>query len=257
MRILITNDDGITAPGLAVAEAIAAEVGGPGADIWVVAPDRERSGVSHAISYTSPMRVTELGPRRYSVDGFPADCTLVGLHRLLKDHAPDLVLSGVNRGHNVAEDVVYSGTVGGAMEGALNGIPSIALSQFYGSHPDRPDDMWEPARAWGAAAVRAVLAMPNRGGSFYNINFPAVRADAVRGLKVCPQGLRAEATFNVVPFTAPNGRDFLFLQHATANSSAPEGSDARLCIEGWIAITPLRPQLTAMDLLAEAAATLS
>ncbi len=117
MRILVTNDDGIIAPGLAVAEDIAAEIAGPDGEVWVVAPDFERSGVSHAISYTSPMRMTQHGERRYSVDGFPADCILVGLGVILKDTPPDLVIAGVNRGHNVAEDVVYSGTAGAAMAG--------------------------------------------------------------------------------------------------------------------------------------------
>ena len=256
MRILITNDDGITAPGLLLAEELAAELAGPDGEIWVVAPDFERSGVSHAISYTSPMRMTQLGERRYSVDGFPADCVLVGLRVLLKETPPDLVLAGINRGHNVAEDVVYSGTAGAAMEGGLNGIPSVALSQFYASGPDRPDDIWDPARAWGLRALRAVLGMPFAERSFYSVNFPAVRPEEVRGLTVCRQGMRAEATFEIVPYRAPNGRDFLFTRHSTANSSAEPGTDARLCLDGWVTVTPLRPQLTAEDLVEDARAVL-
>lgn len=256
MRILVTNDDGITAPGLKLAEEIAAEVAGPDGEVWVVAPDFERSGVSHAISYTSPMRMTQLDPRRYTVDGYPADCALVGLHVLLKDNPPDLILSGVNRGHNVAEDVVYSGTAGAAMEGGLSGIRSIALSQFYGAGPDAPGDLWAPTRAWGLKTVRAVLEMPFADRSFYSVNFPAVRPEAIRGMTVCPQGIRSDATFAVVPHKAPNGRDFLFLQHRTANGSAPEGTDARLGADGWVTVTPLRPQLTATDLLDGARATL-
>jgi len=256
MRILVTNDDGITAPGLALAEEIAAEIAGPGGEVWVVAPDVERSGVSHAISYTSPMRMTQLGERRYSIDGFPADCVLVGLGVILKDSPPDLVLAGVNRGHNVAEDVVYSGTAGAAMEGGLNGVRSIALSQFYSAGPDGPDDIWAPARAWGTKAVRACMAMPNAERSFYSINFPAAKPAAIKGMTVCPQGIRAEATFEIVPYRAPNGRDFLFTRHNTANASAPPGTDARLGIEVWVTITPLRPQLTAEDLLDGARAAL-
>lgn len=256
MRILITNDDGITAPGLALAEEIAAEIAGPDGEVWVVAPDFERSGVSHAISYTSPMRMTQLGERRYSVDGFPADCVLVGLRVLLVETPPDLVIAGINRGHNVAEDVVYSGTAGAAMEGGLNGIPSLALSQFYAAGPDRPDDMWAPAREWGVRAVRAVLGMPFAKRSFYSVNFPAVRPEKVRGITVCRQGMRAEATFEVVPYRAPNGRDFLFTRHNTANSSAEPGTDARLCLDGWVTVTPLRPQLTAEDLIEDARAAL-
>ncbi|MCL5775475.1 5'/3'-nucleotidase SurE [Limibaculum sp. FT325] len=257
MRILITNDDGINAPGLALAEAIAAEVAGPSGEIWVVAPDNERSGASHAISYTSPTRMTRLGPRRFSVDGYPADCALVGLHGVMKEAPPDLVISGVNRGHNVAEDLVYSGTVGAAMEAALAGRPAIAMSQFFRNWEGAPDDIWDPARTHGAEAVRRVLAMPQRRGVFYNVNFPAVRPEAVRGLTVCPHGIRTEATFNVVPYTAPNGREFQFLRHTTANASAPEGTDARLCLEGWITVTPILPQMTAHDLIEEARATLA
>ncbi|MDT8345947.1 MAG: 5'/3'-nucleotidase SurE [Thermohalobaculum sp.] len=257
MRILITNDDGINAPGLALAEAIAAEVAGPSGEIWVVAPDNERSGASHAISYTAPMRVTRLAARRFSVDGYPADCALVGLHRVLKETPPDLVISGVNRGHNVAEDLVYSGTVGAAMEAALNGVRAVAMSQFFRNWEGAPADLWDPARAHGAATLRRVLAMPQRPGVFYNVNFPAVRPEAIRGVTVCPHGIRANATFEVIPYTAPNGREFQFLRHTTANASAPEGTDARLCQDGWITVTPILPQMTAHDLIDEARATLT
>ncbi|MBK0397804.1 5'/3'-nucleotidase SurE [Limibaculum sp. M0105] len=257
MRILITNDDGINAPGLKLAESIAAEIAGPSGEVWVVAPDNERSGASHAISYTAPMRLTRLSDRRFSVDGYPADCALVGLHRVMKECPPDLVISGINRGHNVAEDLVYSGTVGAAMEAALAGFPAISMSQFFRNWEGAPDDLWDPARAHGTETLRRVLAMPRRRGVFYNVNFPAVRPEAVKGLAVCPHGLRAEATFEVVPYTAPNGREFQFLRHTTANSSAPEGSDARLCLEGWITATPVIPQMTAYDLIEGARATLS
>ncbi len=256
MRILLTNDDGINAPGLAVAEAIAAEIAGPDGEVWVIAPDVERSGVSHCISYVQPTRLTEVAPRRYMLDGYPADCVLVGLTKLMRDRPPDLILSGVNRGHNVAEDVLYSGTVGGAMEGGLNRVPAVALSQFFRKPPHGPEDMWGSARALGAQAVRAVLRMPFPDTVFYNVNFPACDADEVKGVTVCPQGMRAEATFEVVDYAAPNGRNFQFLRHMIANHSAPRGSDARLLLEDWVTVTPLRPQLTADDLLDQARAAL-
>jgi 5'-nucleotidase len=256
MRILITNDDGITAPGLAVAEEIAAELAGPSGEVWVVAPDFERSGVSHAISYASPTRMTRVSERRWSVDGYPADCAIVGLHRLMVEEPPHLVISGVNRGHNVAEDVIYSGTVGGAMEAAMNDVPAVALSQFYSSRPEAPEDLFATARAFGVQAVRHVLAMPQRRNLFYNVNFPAVTPELMRGFTVCPQGVRSQATFGVVPYIAPNGREFMFLRHNTANQSAEAGTDARLCDEGWVTITPLVPQLTATDVLEEARAAL-
>ncbi len=118
MRILITNDDGISAPGLKIAEAIANDLAGPTGEVWVVAPAFEQSGVAHCVSYVRPMRLEHLDDKRYAVEGSPADCILAGLFEILKNSPPDLILSGVNRGHNVAEDVLYSGTIGGAMEGA-------------------------------------------------------------------------------------------------------------------------------------------
>jgi 5'-nucleotidase len=256
MRILLTNDDGINAPGLAVAEAVAEEIAGPGGEVWVIAPDVERSGVSHCISYVQPTRLVEIAPRRWMLDGFPADCVLVGLTKLMSDEPPDLIISGVNRGHNVAEDVLYSGTVGGAMEGGLNRIPAVALSQFFRKAPHGPEDMWASARAKGAEVLRAVLRMPFDDTVFYNVNFPACAPEDVKGVTVCPQGMREEATFEVVDYTAPNGRNFQFLRHTIANHSAAHGSDARMLVDDWVTITPLRPQLTAEDLLDQARAAL-
>ncbi len=257
MRILITNDDGITAPGLAVAEEIAAEIAGSDGAVFVVSPEGERSGVSHAISYTAPMRVTQFNTRRHSVDGFPADCVLVGIHAVMADVKPDLVISGVNRGHNVAEDVVYSGTVGGAMEGALAGIPSIALSQYYGTKDHAPSEMWEPTRAFAVETIRKVLQMPFPRGVFYNVNFPAHRVDLVKGIRVCAQGMRAEGTFETVEHRAPNGRLYYWLKHMLRNLSAQPESDAALCADGWITVTPLRPDLTAHDVMDDARAVLA
>ena len=256
MRILVTNDDGINAPGLQIAEQIASEIAGPDGEVWTVAPDNERSGVGHCISYVAPTRLTQLGPRRFSVDGYPADCVIVGLHKVMKDAPPDLILSGVNRGHNVAEDVVYSGTAGAAMEGGLNRVRAIGLSQFYRSTEGAPEDMWAASRAHGADIVRKVLKMPFPDTVFYNVNFPAVDAVQVAGVEICPQGIREEATFDVSDYISPSGRSFQFVKHRTANHSANEGSDARLLIEGKITVTPLRPQLTASDLMDAARAVL-
>ncbi|NCO16938.1 MAG: stationary phase survival protein SurE, partial [Alphaproteobacteria bacterium] len=132
MRILITNDDGINAPGLEVLTRIATEIAGAAGEVWTVAPAFEQSGVSHAISYTRPMMIARLGPRRFAAEGSPADCVLAGLYDVLQGARPDLVLSGVNRGNNTAENALYSGTIGGAIEAALQGLPAIALSQFLG-----------------------------------------------------------------------------------------------------------------------------
>jgi 5'-nucleotidase len=251
MRILITNDDGITAPGLRVAEEIAQELAGPGGEVWVVAPAFEQSGVAHCVSYVRPMRLERLEDRRFAVEGSPADCVLAGLNEILKDAPPDLVLSGVNRGHNVAEDTLYSGTVGGAMEGALHGVRSIAMSQYYGA--EARADPFAAARTHGAPLIRRLLEQAVWPGPpyavFYNVNFPAVAAGEVRGLRATVQGSRAGATFGVLPHVAPNGRKFLWLTHGHGNSDSAPGSDARECHDGHITVTPLTADLTAHALV--------
>jgi 5'-nucleotidase len=246
MRILITNDDGINAPGLKVAEQIAAEIAGPDGELWVVAPEFEVSAISHAITYNGPIRMSEHAPRRVALSGTPADCVIVAMGRLMPS-PPDLVISGVNRGHNVAEDVVYSGTVGGAMEGALQGVRSIALSQFYRSGPDAPDDLFDAARGLGADIVRRVLNAPWPDDVFYNVNFPAVRRDQVKGVRVAPQGRREAGVYEAVRQDSPNGKPLEWIRHRLVNLSADPESDAPLCVSGWATVTPLRPDLNAGD----------
>lgn len=261
MRILVTNDDGITAPGLAVAEEIAAELAGPDGEVWVVAPAFEQSGVGHCISYVRPMRLERLGERRFAVEGSPADCVLAGLFEILKETPPDLVLSGVNRGHNVAEDTLYSGTIGGAMEGALNGARAIAMSQYFSKDSLASGDPFASARASGADMARKLLAVgdwENRDyRTFYNINFPALPPDEVKGVRATVQGARGDSTFGVLPHAAPNGRHFLWLTHGRGNEHAAPGSDARECHDGHITVTPLRADLTAHELVAPLAEALA
>lgn len=254
MRILIINDDGINGPGLKVAEAIAADVGGPGAEIWVVAPETERSGASHCVSYTAPMRVTELGERRFCIEGHPADCAIAGIVKIMPER-PDLLLSGVNRGHNVAEDAVYSGTIAGAKEGAIQGVRSIALSQYFAQGPDAPEDLFAAARAHGADAVRKAMALPTGPDGFWNLNFPARPADGVKGFALAPQGRRGGA-FRIEETMAPNRRTYYWLAHGGGNSEAGPEADCTLCAGGWITATPMRPDLTDYAVLADAQAAL-
>ncbi|PZQ50369.1 MAG: 5'/3'-nucleotidase SurE [Rhodovulum sulfidophilum] len=253
MRILITNDDGISAPGLVVAEEIAREVAGPDGEVWVVAPAFEQSGVGHCVSYIRPMRLEPLGPRRFAVEGSPADCVLAAVCDILAESPPDLILSGVNRGHNVAEDTLYSGTVGGAMEGALHGFRSIALSQYFS--PARPgEDAFAPARAYGVDVVRRLVEGARWSGAgyhvFYNVNFPAVPATKVLGLRATTQGNRLGPTFGTQPQTSPNGRRYLWLKHGHGNAGAAPGTDARECHDGYITVTPLSADLTVRDQIA-------
>ncbi len=256
MRILITNDDGINAPGLRVLEEIAAELAGPSGEVWTVAPAFEQSGVGHCISYSRPMMLAELGPRRFAAEGSPADCVIAGLYEVLDGLLPDLVLSGVNRGNNSAENALYSGTLGAAMEAALQGLPAIALSQFMGPKTEALADMFEASRAHGAAVIRQLLAQDPAvvwGADdyklFYNINFPPCSARDVRGTKVCAQGFRRDSFFSCEAQYAPNGRKFLWVKGGPQHSPTAAGTDAALNLEGYISLTPMRADLTAHDRL--------
>ena len=253
MRILITNDDGINAPGLVTLTRIAAELAGPKGEIWTVAPAFEQSGVGHCISYTHPMICARLADRRYAVEGSPADCVLAGVYDVLDGAKPDLVLSGVNRGNNAAENVLYSGTIGAAMEAALHGIPSIALSQFMGHGTKDLDDPFEAAATHGAGVIRALLDKGIWNNDdyrvFYNVNFPPVAAAAVKGTRVGAQGFRRDTHFGVQPYTAPSGKRFLWIEGGPQHTPTLPGTDAALNLDGYISVTPLRCDLTAHDLL--------
>ncbi len=254
MRILVTNDDGINAPGLAVLEHIAHDLAGPNGEVWVVAPAFEQSGVGHCISYTHPMMIAKLGERRYATEGSPADCVLAAIYDVLDGAKPDLILSGVNRGNNAAENVLYSGTIGAAMEGALQGIPAIALSQFFGPAMDGMADPFEAARVHGPGVVRSLWekgiwdAVDYR--LFYNVNFPPVPAADVKGHKVAAQGFRRNTSFGLEAHHSPQGKRFLWIKGGTQHTPTLPGTDAAVNLDGYISITPLRCDLTAHDSLA-------
>lgn len=257
MRILVTNDDGVSAMGLRVAEEIAEtvsrEAAGDAAEIWVVAPAFEQSGVSHCISYTKPIQVEQLGERRFAVEGSPADCVLVALNGPMREARPDLVLSGVNRGHNLAEDAVYSGTVGGAIEAALQGVQVIAMSQYFrrgadGSPPD-PVKMFETARRHGPDVVSRLLRENWEKDLFFNVNFPPVPPEEAKPLVFAPQGRRGGGGFAAEERASPNGRSYFWITHAHNNLASGAGDDARLCAEGHITATPMRPRYTHVDAL--------
>ena len=253
MKILITNDDGIDAPGLEALDEIAREIAGPDGEVWTVAPISEQSGVGHCVSYSFPMMIEQRGPRRYVLHGTPADCVLAALFRVMEDHPPDLVLSGVNRGNNSGENTLYSGTVGAAMEAALHSFRSIALSQYCGPGNRGEDDIFEAARVHAAPLVRKLLELdiwPVRDGyrTFYNVNFPPVRADGVLGAQVVAQGVRKDsAGFRVVPYRSPSHRDYLFVAGGSQYAPAEPGTDVHANMAGYISVTPMRADLTASD----------
>ncbi len=253
MRILITNDDGINAPGLEVLHQIATAIAGPDGEVWTVAPAFEQSGVGHCISYSRPMMIAKIGPRRFATEGSPADCILAGVYDVLQGAKPDLVLSGVNRGNNAAENTLYSGTIGGAMEAALHGIPAIALSQFLGPQTEDLADPFEAARLHGTALVKTLL---DKGiwtkddyRVFYNVNFPPCPAAKVKGISVAPQGFRRDTAFGVEPNISPSGRRYLWIKGGPQQTPTAPGSDAAVNLQGFISVTPMRADLTAHDLL--------
>ncbi|MGH1424657.1 MAG: 5'/3'-nucleotidase SurE [Pseudooceanicola sp.] len=253
MRILITNDDGISAPGLVAMTAIAQDLAGDTGEVWTVAPAFEQSGVAHKISYTHPMMISKLSDRRYAAEGSPADCVLAGLHDVLGDQPVDLILSGVNRGNNSAENALYSGTLGGAMEGALQGIPSFALSQYLGPDNYQIDNPFEGAQDHGADLVRRILATQPKDESdyrlFYNINFPPCPSRNVRGARITTQGFRRHTRFSTEPHFAPSGRKFLWIKGGDQQIPTEPGSDAHANLDGYISVTPMRADLTAHDML--------
>lgn len=251
MRILITNDDGINAPGLVVLSKIAEQIAGSAENVWTVAPAFEQSGVGHCISYTHPTMLAELGPRRFAAEGSPADCVLAGIHHVMKDARPDLILSGVNRGNNAGENAMYSGTIGAAIEGALQGVPAIAMSQFYGPENAHLDDPFDAAARHGAATVQRLLDKGIWDTSdyrlFYNVNFPPIAAGDVKGLRVGRQGYRKGSGFSVQPHEAPSGRSFMWVHGSPQAVETGAGTDVSDNLAGYISVTPMRADLTAHD----------
>jgi 5'-nucleotidase len=241
MRILVTNDDGIHAPGLKVLEAIAANLSD---DVWVVAPETDQSGVSHSLSLNDPLRLRKISERHYAVKGTPTDCVIMGVRHVLAETKPDLVLSGVNRGQNVAEDVTYSGTVAGAMEGTILGIPSIALSQAYGP-TTRDVPHWDCARTHAPDLIRRVVAAGLPRNVLVNINFPDCPPDAVAGIGVAAQGQRDMELLHVDKRHDGRGNPYYWLQFARGERPVPaHGTDLAVLAANRIAVTPLRLDLT-------------
>ena len=253
MRILITNDDGINAPGLKVLADIAADLAGPSGEVWTVAPAFEQSGVAHCISYSHPTMIAQLDDRTFAAEGSPADCVLAGLHDVMVDTPPDIVLSGVNRGNNSAENALYSGTLGGAIEGALQGLPAFALSQYLGPRNFPSENPFEAAAEHGAEVIRRILQnVPDQGEDyrlFYNINFPPVPAPEVAGIRVATQGFRRDTCFSVEAHSSPSGKRFLWVKGGNQQIRTAPGTDARANLDGYISVTPMRADLTAHDAL--------
>jgi 5'-nucleotidase len=240
MRILVTNDDGINAPGLAVLESIAAALSD---DVWVVAPEYEKSGAGHSLTLVEPLRVRQLAPRRFAVSGTPTDCVMLGVGVVIKDQRPDLLLSGVNRGANLAEDVTYSGTISAAMEGTLLGIPSLALSQAIANWPG-DDDAFACALAHGTDVVQRVLKAGWPKDVLLNINFPPVAPEAVKGVRITEQGQRELGDMRIDTRTDARGFPYYWLGLGRFSEKPGHDSDLKAMRDAMISITPLHLDLT-------------
>ena len=249
MRILLTNDDGYDAPGLEILHRIARRFSD---DIWIVAPSDENSGAGHSLTLTRPLRIRNRGPQRFSVDGTPTDSVMMAVARLMKDAPPDLILSGVNRGANLGEDVTYSGTVSAAMEGALAGVPSIALSQAFGGRDIDPVTGFAAALEWGARVLEPLIARQAQGGAespiesrtLVNINFPACPPADVRGVRVVTQGIRDYGRLQIVTNTDPRGNDYHWFALGPMVETPAHSTDLEAIADGYVAVTPLHLDLT-------------
>ncbi len=236
-RVLLSNDDGIHAPGLkALEDAIRPLVG----ELWIVAPETEQSATSHSLTLRRPLRIRDISDRRYAVDGTPTDAVLLGVTEIMKDGPPDLILSGINRGGNLGEDVTYSGTVAAAMEGALLGIPSVALSQDY---EDRHKVKWATAKNWTPKVLKQLLSAGWPKGIFINVNFPDRTAAKVTGIEVCRQG-RRKIGGELTRGMDPRGDAYFWIGVQRDEQKFLKGSDLAAVNNGAVAVTPLALDLT-------------
>jgi 5'-nucleotidase len=249
-RVLLTNDDGIDAPGLAALEAVAAELAD---EVWVVAPEHDQSGTSHSISLHSPLRVSRQGERRFGVVGTPGDCVVMAARHLMRDTPPTLVLSGINRGGNLGVETMFSGTVGAAMTGLLLGLPSIALSQTF---RDRDNVRWDTARALAPGVIRQLLAIAHDAPTCLNVNFPDVDAAAAGPLTATRQGVGLVESIEVLPQIDPRGLEYHWLRFQRSPRENASDSETAVVASGRVSVTPLNFDRTDENALATLSAAL-
>jgi 5'-nucleotidase len=242
-RVLVTNDDGIGSPGIKLLEGIARDLS---ADVWVVAPEQEQSAASHSLTTRRPLRMSEVAVQRYAVDGTPTDCVMLAIKHLLREHRPDLVLSGINAGGNVGEDLTYSGTVAAAMEATLLDIPAIALSQHF---VDGEVISWNTAARFAPEVIRRLTRQPWPEHTLINVNFPAVAPEDVRGTAVTSQGRRAIAD-NLTERFDPRGKPYYWIGPVREDGVAEPGTDLAAINDKQVSVTPIYLNLTNVPVLA-------
>ncbi|MCX8997570.1 5'/3'-nucleotidase SurE [Rhizobiaceae bacterium BDR2-2] len=239
MRILLTNDDGIHAEGLAVLERIARSLSD---DVWVVAPETDQSGLAHSLTLSEPLRLRKAGEKRYALRGTPTDCVIMAVREILPEK-PDLVLSGVNAGGNMADDVTYSGTVAGAIEGTLQGVRSIALSQLYDYANGERVVSWEVAETLAPKLLQRLVGVELPPGTFLNVNFPRCAPAEVQGVEVTSQG---KLDFGLEVDERRDGRGFPYywLRFGDRGSRFRDGTDLKAIQDNKISVTPLKLDMT-------------
>jgi len=242
-RILVTNDDGIESPGIKLLEEMARALS---SDVWIVAPEQEQSAASHSLTTRRPLRMAEVAPQRYAVDGTPTDCVMLAVKHLLRERRPELVLSGINGGGNVGEDLTYSGTVAAAMEATLLDIPAIALSQHF---VDGEPICWETAARFAPGVIRRLTQLPWPEHTLMNVNFPDEAPQAVRGIAVTSQGKRAIAD-NLTERLDPRGRPYYWIGPVREDGTAEPGTDLAAINDKRVSVTPIYLNLTNVPVLA-------
>ncbi len=243
MRILLSNDDGFNAPGMDVLKKIAFSLSD---DVIIVAPAKEQSGASRSLTLHDPLRLIQYSDTEYAVEGTPTDCVMMALNHIFPDNKPDLILSGVNRGGNLGEDVLYSGTVAAASEGTLLGVPSIALSQTI---LDANEIYWETAEKLAPAIIKKLLKLDWGEDVLMNINFPPVAPDQVDGVEVTRQGKRDLTNLLIDARTDARGRDYFWLGYRPSLGSPSKGEDLEAVSNRKVSVTPLCLNLTKDPLL--------
>lgn len=236
MRVLISNDDGIHAPGLKILEEIAHTLSN---DVWIVAPELDQSASSHSLTLRNPLRIREISDKKFALSGTPSDCVLFAAHYLLKDHKPDLVLSGINYGTNLAEDVTYSGTIAAAMEASLLGIPAIAISQEIKLSEKVK---WETPAKHLPDIIKNLIHQELDPSTFLNINIPDLFPETIKGIRITHQG-RSQFKDEIQERTDPRGKKYYWIGGVKYGSGDPH-SDIEAVKEGYISVSPLTIDLT-------------
>ena len=245
MRILLTNDDGIHAEGLAVLERIALTLSD---DVWIVAPETDQSGLAHSLTLSEPLRLRKVSEKHFALRGTPTDCVIMGVKEVLGGKKPDLVLSGVNNGANMADDVTYSGTIAGAIEGTLQGIKSFAISQAANYLDGERLIPWEIVENYAPDLLKKLIDVEMPDWTFMNLNFPNCRPEEVQGISVTAQG-KLDFGINIEKRSDGRGYPYYWLKFDARKGDFRDGTDIHALRANKISVTPLKLDLTDYDLL--------